>query len=160
MAEIWFGDLECDPINVDDCLKFKEEFDTLYKKYREKHPNIYNSFPEVFDVDTEKNIIELSKNVWSVDWHKDKYLKPFILQGGPESQWISWGSGPSKKNDIISFFTNELVKIVGEQGITFNFQVIMDGGYEDYYISIYPDFKNEFPKIESGADYNDDGDDW
>ena len=161
MAEIWFGDLECDPINVDNCLKFKQEFDKLYKKYREKYPNIFNSFPEVFDIDVEKNTIELSENVCLVDWHKDEYLKPFILQGGPDSQWITWGPGPSEKNDIISAFTNELVKIVGKQGITFYFQVIMDGGYEDYSISIYPNLDNEFPKVQSDAEYNeDDGDDW
>ena len=51
---------------------------------------------------------------------------------------------------------NELVKIIGEQGITFYFQVIMDGGYEDYSISIYPDFNNEFPKVESDTEYSED----
>ena len=137
-------------------MKFKKSFDRLYKGFKEKYPNIFNVFPEVFDIDPEKKTIELSKKVWSIDWHKDEYLKPFILQGGPDSQCISWGPGPLEKNSIISAFTNELVKIIGEQGITFYFQVIMDGGYEDYSISIYPDFNNEFPKVESDTEYSED----
>tara|TARA_A100001015_G_C14490144_1_gene518897 strand:+ start:24 stop:512 length:489 start_codon:yes stop_codon:yes gene_type:complete len=156
MAEIWFGDLECDPINIEDCLKFKKSFEKLYKKYKESHPNIFKEFPEVFVIDIEKNIVELSEKIWSADWHNDKYLKPFILQGGTTNQHISWGHGFSEKNDVISNFTNELVRLIGNEGITFYFQVIMDGGYEDYSISIYPDLKNNFPKVEISTEYNED----
>ncbi len=156
MAEIWFGDLECDQIDVDDCLKFKKSFEELYGRYKKSHPNIFNKFPKVFNIDTKNNIIELSEKVWSVDWHKDEYLKPFILQGATDNQYISWGDGPSEKNDVISNFTNELVKLIGDGGITFYFQVIMDGAYEDYSINIYPDLKSDFPKVDSSIDYNED----
>tara|TARA_B100002019_G_scaffold279549_1_gene281549 strand:- start:2056 stop:2535 length:480 start_codon:yes stop_codon:yes gene_type:complete len=156
MGQIWFGDLDFDPIDIDNYSTFKKSIDELYKIWEKKHPDIFKDFPKVFNIDIEKESLELSKDIWSVDWHNNEYLKPFILQGGPDSQKIFWGDGPSSENRIISAFTNELLKLIGDQGITFYFQVIADDGYENYSTYMYPDFENEFPNSECIATFYED----
>jgi len=158
MAQIWFGDLTCDPIDVDNYLTFKKSMDDLYNDWKKKHPHIFKDFPKVFDIDIKEKTIKLSEEVLYTDWYNHKYLRPFILQGGPEDQEIYWGDGPDDENEIISKYTNGLLKLIGEQGITLYFQVFADDGYEDYTTYMYPNFQSEFPQVECTAEFYDEED--
>lgn len=163
MAQIWFEDLEIYIQEIDYSQDIEIDFDKckilineLYEKWEDKHPEVFKDFRPVNVIDGK---IKLNG---SNGWEDDKYLLPFVVQGGDFNSFdpsysgkeIGWGREENFKNDIISSFTNDLVKLFGENaGINFAWQVTADDGYESYSVFITPNFENQFPNIDARATF-------
>lgn len=163
MAEIWFGDLDKYIEHKElDFENLKLSLENLYKNWETKHPKVFKNFKPLLI--SENNELDFNEDFFD-SWEDDEFKIPFVLQGGNFSeQNISWGwkSNQHMENELVSKFTNDLMKIVGSGSeLTFAFQIIADDGYEGYSIYITPNFESDFPGVNLTATFyeDDEGDD-
>ena len=162
MAQIWFGDLELEITKDLNCNDISESLENLYNNWNNKHPEIFKDFRPII---ISNNELVLNNNL--IGWEDDDYLLPFVVQGGEFPSYgqpgkhISWGWNREDKfkNDIISEFTNDLLKILGNDvELNLYWQVTTDGGYESYVTNISANNDSKFPKIDGCATWYEDYD--
>ncbi len=158
MATIWFGDLGDKIVSVSDDIrgdKAKKILENVYNDWEERYPDIFKEFKPLKINDDGKIFCDDM-----VGFDDNEYALTFVSQG-TGSHNISWGSFKygMADNEIIKSFTNDLLKRLGKDSVlTFSFQVITDGCWEDNYINIFPNFNDKFPTVRSESDfYNDYG---